>query len=77
MAPRNVAFGPGGFMAVSDTGNHRVQVFNPDGTFAFALGLRGEGPGEFYWPEGLAFGPGGLLAVADMGNNRVQVFRLQ
>ena len=77
MAPRNVAFGPGGFMAVADTGNHRVQVFNPDGTFAFALGLRGEGPGEFYWPEGLAFGPGGLLAVADMGNNRVQVFRLQ
>ena len=77
MAPSNVAFGPGGLMAVADTGNHRVQVFNPDGTFAFAFGQRGEGQGEFHWPEGVAFGPGGLLAVADMGSNRVQVFRLQ
>ena len=47
MAPSNVAFGPGGLMAVADTGNHRVQVFNSDGTFAFAFGMLGDGPGEF------------------------------
>ena len=77
MAARDIAFGPGGIMAVSDAGSHRVQVFHPNGTFAFALGELGEGPGEFYYPEGLAFGPGGLLAVSDMGNTRVQVFRIQ
>ena len=74
---RDVAFGPGGVMAVSDVGNHRVQVFHPNGTYAFALGMLGDGPGEFYRPAGLAFGPGGLLAVSDMGNSRVQVFRIQ
>ena len=77
MAARDVAFGPGGIIAVADTGSHHVQVFHPNGTFAYALGALGEGPGEFYYPEGLAFGPGGLLAVSDMGNSRVQVFRLQ
>ena len=77
MAARDIAFGPGGIIAVADTGSHRVQVFHPNGTYAYALGALGEGPGEFYYPEGLAFGPGGLLAVSDMGNSRVQVFRLQ
>ena len=77
MAARDVAFGPGGIMAVADAGNHRVQVFYPNGTYAFALGELGEGRGEFHRPGGLAFGPGGLLAVSDMGNSRVQVFRIE
>ena len=73
----NVAFGPGGIIAVADSGNHRVQIFRPNGEFAFEFGRYGSGPGEFKGPYGPAFGPGGLLAVPDAGNHRVQVFRLQ
>ena len=60
-----------------DLGNHRVQVFHPNGTFAFELGSRGHGPGQLFYPNGLAFGPNGLLAVADAGNHRIQVFRIR
>ena len=77
LAPHNIAFGPGGIIAVSDATNHRVQLFHPNGTFAFELGSRGSGPGELHGPYGLAFGPYGLLAVSDVGNHRVQVFRIQ
>ena len=77
LAPRNIAFGPGGVIAVSDAENHRIQLFHPNGTFAFELGSRGSGPGELAGPYGLAFGPNGLLAVSDVGNHRVQVFRIQ
>ena len=77
LAPRNIAFGPGGVIAVSDAENNRVQLFHPNGTFAFELGSRGSGPGELAGPYGLTFGPNGLLAVSDVGNHRVQVFRIQ
>ena len=77
LAPRNIAFGPGGVIAVSDAENNRVQLFHPNGTFALELGSRGSGLGELIGPYGLAFGPNGLLAVSDVGNHRVQVFRIQ
>ena len=75
--PDNVAFGPGGIIAVSDWGNNRVNVFHPNGTFAYAFGSSGHGPGEFNRPFGIAFGPNGLLAVTDVGNHRVQFFYLE
>ena len=75
--PDNVAFGPGGIVAVSDWGNNRVSVFHPNGTFAYAFGSSGHGPGEFNRPFGIAFGPNGLLAVTDVGNHRVQFFYLE
>ena len=77
LAPRNIAFGPGGVIAVSDAENNRVQLFHSNGTFALELGSRGSGLGELIGPYGLAFGPNGLLAVSDVGNHRVQVFRIQ
>ena len=72
--PDSVAIGPNGILAVADVGNHRVQVFNPNGTFAFEIGSRGHGTGEFFYPADVAIGPSGILAVADVGNHRVQVF---
>ena len=77
LAPRNIAVGPGGAIAVSDAENDRIQLFHPNGTFAFELGSRGSGPGELIGPYGITFGPNGLLVVADVGNHRVQVFRIQ
>lgn len=31
--PRGVAVDENGFIIVGDSGNNRIQVFNPDGTF--------------------------------------------
>lgn len=59
---------------VADTGNKRIQVFRPDGEFAFQWGGGGAGEGNLDEPVGIAFGPGGEIYVADTWNRRVQVF---
>ena len=62
-------------LVVADTGNHRIQVFHPDGTFAFKFGAEGSDPGEFIGPRGVAVSPlDGRIAVVDYWNNRIQVF---
>ena len=76
--PLGVAVSPvDGRIAVADTDNSRVQVFHPNGTFAFRLGELdgiGHGDAEFYYPYGVAFALDGRIAVADTHNHRIQVF---
>ncbi len=36
-----------GFVYAIDSGNHRVAVFDPEGTYVSSFGRHGEGPGEF------------------------------
>ncbi len=59
---------------VTDTGNERVQVFAPDGTFLRAFGGYGTEPGRLLEPVGIAIGPDGNVYVADTGNSRISVF---
>lgn len=59
---------------VTDTGNERVQVFAPDGTFLRAFGGYGTEPGQLMEPVGIAIGPDGNVYVADTGNSRISVF---
>lgn len=59
---------------VVDTGNERVEVFGPDGSFKRAFGGKGSGPGQLSEPVGIAIGPDGLVYVADSGNARISVF---
>ena len=59
---------------VSDTNNHRVQVFSEAGDFLFRFGERGSGQGEFFYPYGIVVGPDGSIYVADMYRNDIQVF---
>jgi len=63
-----------GRVFVADTGNHRVQVFDPEGRFLRSWGRKGELPGEMNEPAGLAVCASGLVYVADALNRRVQVF---
>lgn len=71
--PRAVAV-TGDEIFVVDTGNERVQVFSPDGTFLRAWGGKGNGPTQFSEPVGIVIGPDGRVYVADSGNARISVF---
>jgi sugar lactone lactonase YvrE len=70
--PRDVVVGPDGNVYVTDTGNKRVQVFDPNGQFLRAIGGEGSGPGQFREPVGLALDSAGNLYVADTWNQRIQ-----
>ncbi|MBP6506326.1 MAG: hypothetical protein KA257_02065 [Opitutaceae bacterium] len=71
--PRAIASTPDGKLAVVDYGNHRVQVFNTDGSFVFRFGGAGAGDGQFQYPGSIAVAPNGNIIVGD-GNHRIQVF---
>ena len=56
-SPEGVVMLFNGTIYVADTGNDRVQVFYPNGTFAFKFGSSGDGDGEFSSPTGLPWNP--------------------
>lgn len=61
---------------VSDTNNHRCQLFETtSGRLLGQIGL-GEGslPGQFKFPRGVAMDELGYAIVGDSGNNRIQIF---
>lgn len=73
--PRGLAVGADGRVYVADTGNKRVQVFNPDGQFAGQWGGAGAVEGYLDEPVGIAVDAvEGAVYVADTWNRRVQVF---
>lgn len=72
--PRAIAV-TGDEVFVVDTGNERVQVFAPDGTFLRSWGGYGNGPTQFVEPVGIAIGPDGRVYVADSGNARISIFQ--
>ncbi|HVZ80879.1 MAG TPA: protein kinase [bacterium] len=59
---------------VSDTGNHRIRVFNPAGKVLNKFGIQGARLGEFNCPAGLVLDSSGNLLVVDEKNYRVQIF---
>jgi peptidylamidoglycolate lyase len=74
-APTSVAVLDDGSFYVSDGyGNTRVLKFAADGTFQYAWGTPGNGPGQFNLPHDVAVDGTGRVYVADRGNSRVQVF---
>ncbi|MFP5504434.1 MAG: hypothetical protein ACLGIN_18270, partial [Candidatus Sericytochromatia bacterium] len=50
---------------VADTGNHRIQVFDPQGRLVGGWGTFGNGPGQLNHPRSIEVMPGGNLAVVD------------
>ena len=63
-----------GQIYVADSGNHRIQVLNPDLTFSYSFGSKGSAEGQFNDPAFIAIDNQGLVYVSDGGNNRIQVF---
>ncbi len=72
--PRGLAVDAQGNLYVSDTANHRVQVFGPDGRLVRTIGGFGAGPGQFNEPRGVAVDADGNLYVADTWNARIAKF---
>jgi DNA-binding beta-propeller fold protein YncE len=72
--PRQIAVGEDGRIYAAEESNHRISVFNPDGSLSFSFGEQGGAPGQFERPSGVAVGPSGNIYVADTWNYRVQVF---
>ena len=73
-SPEGIAMYRDGTLVVADTGNHRVQVFSPNGTHALTFGSEGNGTGELSFPRGVSLARDGRIIVADTFNHRVQVF---
>ena len=59
---------------VADCLNHRVQVFDSNGTFLRSFGHKGENAGEFNFPIGIATDKDRQIFVADRDNHRIQIF---
>ncbi|GIW91555.1 MAG: hypothetical protein KatS3mg109_1987 [Pirellulaceae bacterium] len=84
--PISVAFDANGNIYVSDgapfwnreRGNHRIQIFQSNGTYLATLGqtgICGSGQTQFCGPRHITI-YGNELYVADAGNNRVQIFNI-
>jgi len=72
--PYDAAVDAEGNVWITDTGNNRVQKFNPKGEYLSQFGKEGAGNGEFKSPKGIAIESEGNIWVVDSGNNRVQKF---
>ncbi len=83
--PRGIAIGPDGNVYVTDTGNKRVVVFDPNGKFIRQIDSGMDPtkvsqnypfnkPGEMNEPIGIAVDGAGNIYVADTNNHRIQKF---
>jgi hypothetical protein len=61
----SIAVGSGGNVYVSDSGNHRVEVFSSNGRFVRDIGSFGYGNGQFQFPTDLTGDAAGDVYVAD------------
>ena len=76
-SPGDVAIDSAGNVWVADTGNDRIQKYNPKGEFLLQFGSPGSGNGQLDAPSGIAIGGAGNVWVADTGNDRIQKFNGQ
>ena len=75
--PCGVAVNERDEIAVTDSNNHRVQVFSSDGTYLRFFNRIGDKQGELNWPTGIAFDKNSRSIVVDSPNHRVQLFNEQ
>ena len=71
--PMGVAVTAKDEILVADNQNHRVQVFDSNGTFLRSFGHKGENAGEFKNPTGIAINKDRNILVSECYNHRVQI----
>ena len=67
----DIAVGSDGLVYVMEGGNHRVQVFKPDGTFVRQFGSYGDRPGQYLDPINIAVDTAGNVDVIDDGTQTI------
>jgi len=75
LMPRGIGYDPLGRLHVVSVFRHQVLVFDRSLALVFAYGERGDGDGQFNFPNGLWISQDRVY-VADRENNRVQVWQL-
>ena len=77
--PRDVFIDSNGLtgpeLYVCDKENHRIQVFDLNGTFIRKFGTHGDGDGQLDNPQGIEIGPDGLIYVCSTNDRRVLIFQ--
>lgn len=63
-----------GRLAVTDSMNMRIQIFDAEGQLVSAFGRHGDGSGDFSAPKGAALDSEGHVYVADAGFDNMQIF---
>ena len=74
MYPGGVAVTAKDEVVVADNQNHRVQVFDSNGTLLRTFGHQGEKAGEFMYPTGIVIDKGRNIFITEWGYHRVQIF---
>ncbi|HEC19971.1 MAG TPA: 6-bladed beta-propeller [Gammaproteobacteria bacterium] len=72
--PLQATTAPDGTVYVTDSGNFRVQAFNPDGTHKMSFGTVGRKVGNFARPKGIATDNEGNIYVVDSAFGNFQIF---
>lgn len=71
----SIAIDAAGRAYVPDEPNHRIQIFNADGSYHGTFGSYGAGNNQFVGPSGVAINPtNGDIFVVDHSNHRIQVY---
>ena len=71
--PSGIAVNDKDEIAVTDSGNHRIQMFRSDGTHLRSFGRKGNRHGQFNCPNGITFYNKNIV-VSDTLNHRIQIF---
>lgn len=72
--PEGLDIGPDGRVYVADSGNHRIQVFSPEGRWLLSYGRPGRGVGELSYPYDVRVDREGRQYVCEFGGSRIQIF---
>ncbi len=72
--PFGLTYDDAGNLYVADWFNHRMQKFNPDGSFATEWGAYGSGDGGLIFPRAAIMAADGRVVVTDSENNRLSLF---
>ena len=73
--PSDVAIAPNGYIYIVDGGNHRIVVYDSDGSYLQTIGSEGSTAGLFSGPMGISVDKKGHIYVADTDNHRIQIFK--
>ena len=68
-----ISLSPEGNLFVADSCNHRIQIFEADGTFLRSIGKAGTARGEFSYPYDIRVDELGYQYVCEFGNSRLTI----